>query len=95
MKEQDIRIEARNWCGPVDTEHGATENQVENIAIHFFNKGLELSKKQFKKEFLNKIKKDVRVVNENDLQSGTIEFSYSGELIPIEVVEEIVGEILK
>ncbi len=37
--EQDIRIEARNWCGPIETDRGASENQVENVALHFFEKG--------------------------------------------------------
>lgn len=34
-KEQDIRIDARGWCG----NEGCSENQAENIAIHFYEKG--------------------------------------------------------
>ncbi len=40
-EEQDIRIEARRWCGPIDTDHGASENQVENVALYFYEKGRE------------------------------------------------------
>ena len=47
MNEQDIRIEARNWCGPVETDRGCTENQAENLALHFFNEG--------KKEIIQKV----------------------------------------
>ena len=50
--EQDIRISARNWCGPIDTDHGASENQVENIALHFFEEGFNSDEK----ELLQKIK---------------------------------------
>ena len=37
--EQNIRNETRDWCGPIDTDRGCSENQAENIALHFFNKG--------------------------------------------------------
>lgn len=50
MNEQDIRIEARDWCGPVDTDHGATENQVENIDLHFFQKGEEQERRKHELE---------------------------------------------
>lgn len=54
MKEIEIRIEARTWCSPVETDHGATENQVENMALHFFKKGEEAERKK----------------NENDLKDA-------------------------
>ena len=48
--EQDIRIEARGWCGPIETDKGASENQVENIALHFYNKGYEKCQEQKRKQ---------------------------------------------
>lgn len=42
-EEQDIRIEARDWC----SDMGASENQVENIALHFYNKGKQKTLKAF------------------------------------------------
>ena len=50
--ELDIRIEARGWCGSIDTDRGASENQVENVALYFFKKGFEQCNK------LNKEKAD-------------------------------------
>lgn len=40
-KEQEIRVEARNWCGAIETDRGCSENQVESLAIHFYQKGVE------------------------------------------------------
>ena len=38
---------------------------------------------------LNDLKKEWKksIINENDLQNNPIEFSYTGELIPLEIVE--------
>ncbi len=43
--------------------------------------------------FIEELKK--RIINEADLQSGAIEFSYTGELVPFEQVEEKFKEFIK
>ena len=35
------------------------------------------------------------IINENDLQKGTIEFSYTGELVPLEKVENDLKEFIR
>ena len=45
-QDLELRIEARTWCGPIETDRGASENEVENIAIHFFKKGAETERKK-------------------------------------------------
>ena len=47
--EQDIRIEARDWCGEIDTDKGCSENQAENLALHFFEKGRETTGEELEK----------------------------------------------
>ncbi len=70
MEEQDVRIEARDWCGAIDTDRGASENQVENIAIHFYNKGKE-ELSQIEKELKEKLCEfDIGCKDENDCCSN-------------------------
>ena len=56
MNEQDIRIEARNWCGAIDTDRGCSENQAENLAIHFFGEGRKKQNEVWIKFVKDKIK---------------------------------------
>ena len=77
--EQDIRIEARDWCGIIHTDRGASENQVENVALHFFEKGFEQCNKLNKEKadytlkhlvFFNKLDMEGLVLKVKDAQKS-------------------------
>lgn len=66
------------------------DNQPVSIDLIF--QYIKTQDKEFIRIFLNEIKNNPRIVNENDLQKMKyIELSYSGDLIPVEEVEFIIS----
>lgn len=60
-KELKIRIKARSFCKPIDTDKGASENTVEEIALRFYKKG----KKDLRRELeMKNDKKDQKYEEE-------------------------------
>jgi len=56
MNEQDVRIETRSSCEPIETDRGCSENVAENLTVYFFRKGREEQDKVWKKHIRDKIK---------------------------------------
>ena len=46
LQELEIRIEARTFFKQIETDMDVSENQIENIALHFYKKGLEQQQKK-------------------------------------------------